>query len=1171
MFYCFLLLTLLWCTSDISQAICSNTTICVAGGNEEGENECQHHHVIQKLSDLTVNETNCTNVHIYLASGLHTIEENLLFNDSLGNITIQGALHGQPTTIDCHNNTGIVFGKGTRVCLSNIEFTFCQCTVTPVRTPIQTGLYFNNAAYSLQNITVNNTGGYGVVVRNSREQFISSCTFANNSDVHIHIVHAKGEANITITGTKFYQGKSRHISGGLFLVNSANYTLRIVNCEFNGSKGYSGSHMLIKSRPRLSNSTSMDIKIINSTFSAGSISTGVVITTEGFEQEKLMVNLNNSTFSKNEYGSLRIYNARYIIIQKCIFQRDFDYCSVIKISNVINVTLRNSNISNNNCTGIELLGSRINFEGIVNITGNTGHRGGAISLIRKLMYGHGELYFSELIFKTASEVYIANNSAKGYGGGIYTDETCEERNLEKKCFFQFEGNHTSNRSLVFSGNQAKLGGDIIFGGCLSNCEIQINETCFKINKSDTNNILWKLIFLHNITSRSTFVEYPKRVAFCQNTSIANFNATTCNDSHSVTVYAGDVFTVQLMAADDQCFPSAELIQVVDGINVEHDTLRKAEKICHKLKYSVTGYSPQNTTIKFNLLPQFPSDDHPPPALSLNVHLKECPIGFESKPEGRCRCLDFMESHKITCNNNTRLLVIPPQVWIGPIKRSHEKSESIAVQKDCHYCINKKKRVKAFSRQHSNELCVSNRVGVMCGTCVANYSLQLGAYECADCSNYSTYKGVLLLMAFAVIGIALVLLLLGLNLTVSTGMINGPIFYSNIVYLNSDTLLPITREGNSTHLQNAVRILSTFQAWMNLDFGIVTCFFDGYDTYISTWMQFVFPLYIWLLILIIVLASRYSSRISRITSTNTVSVLSTLMLLSYAKVLKSSFDALSFTDANFIDGSAKHHSIWIPDGNVPYLQGKHTPLFVMSLLVILVYILPFTLLILLGPLLQAKSHYRVLQWINKLKPFLDAFYGPYTSRYRYWPGILLLARLVVVGTFSFYSLGDRPYQLAAVSVVAVSLLALWMLLGRTQNTLLHQNQFLNFTELFFLINLAIFSVSSIYNASINKSTRQQQGFTVAMVGSVLLVFIGILAYQAFMTVSRYKTMRKFMKFIQSRIAKKVTGNFEKPRSPTRKQEDTSSGTKTTHSVVELAECIAPNELREPLLISGTPNV
>ena len=138
----------------------------------------------------------------------------------------------------------------------------------------------------------------------------------------------------------------------------------------------------------------------------------------------------------------------------------------------------------------------------------------------------------------------------------------------------------------------------------------------------------------------------------------------------------------------------------------------------------------------------------------------------------------------------------------------EGSRSIAVQKDCQYYKNDGAQLIANITRDSHLLCIANRSGMMCGACISNYSLQLGGYECADCSN-STYKGVLLLIGFIVIGVALVLLLLGLNLTVSTGMINGLIFYSNIVYLNSDTLLPITREGNSTHLQNTVKILYPF--------------------------------------------------------------------------------------------------------------------------------------------------------------------------------------------------------------------------------------------------------------------------------------------------------------------------------------------------------------------------
>ena len=481
---------------------------------------------------------------------------------------------------------------------------------------------------------------------------------------------------------------------------------------------------------------------------------------------------------------------------------------------------------------------------------------------------------------------------------------------------------------------------------------------------------------------------------------------------------------------------------------------------------------------------------------------------------------------------------------------------MAVQNNCKYC--KTEEIDLTIPVDYNELCISNRTGIMCGVCVSNYSLLLGGYECADCSG-STYKGVLLFLAFVAIGIVLVILLLGLDLTVSTGMVNGLIFYSNIVYLNSDTMLPIPRGENSTHLQTTVRILSTFQAWMNLDFGIRTCFFDGYNTYISTWMQFVFPLYNWLLILIIILTSRYSRRITKLITSNIVSVLATLLLLSYAKLIKTSIEVLSLVQLQLLNGNVTKR--WKSDANIRYLGQLHVPLFLTSLAMVLVYMIPFTLLILLGPLLQAKSHYRVLHWINRLKPFHDAFYGPYTSKYRYWPGILLLARLLILGAFAFYSPNDVPFKLSAVSMTAAALLVLWMVIGRTKANSLYQKNYLNYLELYFLTNLLAFAILSIYATKFSHSKfKNQQGLAVVMVGSVLAVSCGIIGYKIFSISIKCRAIHNTInRFLPAKFAK----HKEEYQNSTEEQEDIS--TKTTHSSVELTECeTSNNELREPLL-------
>ena len=76
----------------------------------------------------------------------------------------------------------------------------------------------------------------------------------------------------------------------------------------------------------------------------------------------------------------------------------------------------------------------------------------------------------------------------------------------------------------------------------------------------------------------------------------------------------------------------------------------------------------------------------------------------------------------------------------------------------------------------------------------------------------------------------------LHLTVAAGTLHGLIFYTNIVAANHHILFPQTPNNPA----------SIFIAWLNLDLGIQTCFYSGMDVYAKTWLEFVFPVYIWVI-------------------------------------------------------------------------------------------------------------------------------------------------------------------------------------------------------------------------------------------------------------------------------------------------------------------------------------
>ena len=124
----------------------------------------------------------------------------------------------------------------------------------------------------------------------------------------------------------------------------------------------------------------------------------------------------------------------------------------------------------------------------------------------------------------------------------------------------------------------------------------------------------------------------------------------------------------------------------------------------------------------------------------------------------------------------------------------------------------------------------------------------------------------------------------LNLTVTAGTLHGLIFYANIVEATYYIFLP----------QSSSHPTTIFIAWLNLDLGIQTCFYNGMDAYAKTWLDLVFPVYIWVIVGFLVYISGRSVVMTKLLGSSPVPVLATLFLLSYAKVLRTIIATLTLT-------------------------------------------------------------------------------------------------------------------------------------------------------------------------------------------------------------------------------------------------------------------------------------
>ena len=375
---------------------------------------------------------------------------------------------------------------------------------------------------------------------------------------------------------------------------------------------------------------------------------------------------------------------------------------------------------------------------------------------------------------------------------------------------------------------------------------------------------------------------------------------------------------------------------------EGQQIQSVARNCTNLTFNV--FSPQTyETLSFH--PDGPCESATLSTSHVTVQFIDCtcPVGFEplsyNQSSTRCECVceSALSPHITECNILTSsVLRRDTTSWISYTNVTGTLEYVIYPNCPFDYCQPKTEYV-AINFNFPNgadSQCAHNRTKVLCGACKEGLSLSLASSRCVPCHTHWPAVFAVILLAAAIAGILLVTALLTLKLTVSVGLINIFIFYANIVSAGGATFFPSSEPS----------FPSVFVSWLNLDIGIDVCFIDGLDAYTKTWLKIVFPVYIISLVVIVIILSEYSPRFAKlIGKKDPISTLATLILLSYAQLLSITITALSSAVLDYPDGNRE--TVWLLDGNVPYFQGKHIPLVLVALLIIILG-LPYTILLFL---------------------------------------------------------------------------------------------------------------------------------------------------------------------------------------------------------------------------------
>ena len=751
---------------------------------------------------------------------------------------------------------------------------------------------------------------------------------------------------------------------------------------------------------------------------------------------------------------------------------------------------------------IQAYNSDIHLNGTLFFNNNKASHGAAIRLDLS----------SYLFIHESTTASFINNHASFYGGAIYSHIERSLPTTKPLCAIQVVSQNIFqiNAKLIFKNNTATLAGSSIYTSPLYDCQqLYIKE----INSSHIYQKLFRFEAKGNDPLFSQISSLAVKTHRCNINNIEN------NDQ--IKVYPGETITIGLKAYDLIGNPTyaqvstrltisekywsnhsrhTYLVDITHLLPVKQQLQPVYSKNCTSLYFTIFSENIISGImyLHFGVLGYIPTN-------RIEMISQSCPSGFiYSSKSKACVCSSFLKRFGITqCNiNNTTINIPSHSSWLGVV----DNGTIIAYTEHCPpgYCFSN----TIINITQPDIMCRGYRMGWLCGQCKEGYSIVLGSTDCYQCSN--TLHSVLAISFGIVGGIVYVLVLFSLRLTIDLGTVGGFIVWLNIIW---PYVIPSTEVGMKNKLlRYMVYLLTTIKYQWN----IPVCITNNLNELKKTAILYVFPLYFWLIVAVIVLLSRCSTRIANFIVGSSVQVLVTLMYISYSDIL--SISLLVLTPAHIYYNSTNISGellVWFRDGSVLYGQNPfHIVLLCVSVAVLSLFIVPFTLVGLFGVKMLRSN------FISKyFRPFIDAIHGPYKDNLRYWFGLRLIVLSLVYIVNAVLQGSDTTLQLVLLLIILGSFtLAEGVFLP-------FKSRVLNALDLWFMVLLLINFITHLAYIS-SESTITTITKIIIVVSFV--TFFAILLYHSYLSLSRFRFIRKCVQYIFingkcKRIKKKFSKN------------------------------------------------
>ena len=783
---------------------------------------------------------------------------------------------------------------------------------------------------------------------------------------------------------------------------------------------------------------------------------------------------------------------------------------------------RGCNFSNNMPSVFYGHSAYLTISGKVVFFNNRALYGGGLHLVNTVAFIHQK-----------SDIYFNRNHATEYGGAIDVFFSTTNIQTQDICPIQFIG---SSGPIFSLENIDQINVNVTFEGntvkslpTLESISAGVFYVCTWYPNTLTQIKLGKTAPITNGTRQSVYREILKFIpanTTDEHLSILAYLPCPCNKNNTydaqycmtaeynntlklgTTVVVGRTFTISLITLDvvGSIGYSTNLYSEVSSNTTKNVLTLPKELRSRKFSIVNRACTPIDFTI-YALQSAIPptgilhlslsrNSDH-----NLHFSFDKCPIGFSLQNLSglfACACGEFFNQSPIKedfqCNSVT-----------GKIKRTNVRSWLSIVNNRVEYtkyCLPEhcNSNVREFSQVDPNKLCTHNHTGRACGACEDSLSETFGSKICKKCSNI----WLVTILLYAILGIILVLIIHLLRLTVTMGTINGLIFFCNVMSINETLFFDPSRFS----------FIRLFVSFVNLDLGFEMCFYREMSQIDKTGLQFVFPIYLWLLMFIIIMVGKYYIR-SRKSTHSAVPVLGTLILLSYSKILRTTISVFSSVtvhhSTNDDFSGSDQFTAWQSDPNIRYLKGAHIVLFLVALVFTVLFILPLAF---------ALTFPKVVLRSKKMSyffPLLDCIYAPYKNQHRYWFGVRLIVLIYLSGMESILFSYQNSLLLSGVVVV---------LLFAFIQAYLHpfKNKINNILDLMFMgifITLAIVILYLYPN-----TTGNEENIAINLLGSVaFLLFIFIIIFHLHDVLMDFTWYSKLTEPLKTKFNKNMQKNWK----------------------------------------------